>query len=253
MEEVDIHPLDAFFNLKRYECETLKHLFIRMVIIFQEVPSDIMPSRKELIKRFCELGLSPKDPNLILLFQMVDESPSYISPLDAYLNLEKQEGESATEFFMRLFNAYQEIPSEYKPPSSDLLYRMQELGLLYDHQFINFLKFMDNELVVEENECQTEVTYESNEISDSNGDENFEHSEGESAHDDIHMPTNDSECENEVEDSLSMKEISALLDVEYQKNIQRNGPNFFSNHHGEQVDGTMHSQEVLDERDDHSE
>ena len=42
---------------------------------------------------------------------------------------------------------------------------------------------MDNEIVAKENECGTEVTYESNEVSDSNEDENFEHSEGESAHD----------------------------------------------------------------------
>lgn len=55
---------------------------------------------------------------------------------------------------MRTFNAYQEIPSEYRPPSSDLLNRMQELGLLYDHQILNFLKLMDNELVAEENECE---------------------------------------------------------------------------------------------------
>lgn len=101
--------------------------------------------------------------------------------------------------------------------------------------------------------ARTEVTNELNEVSDSNGDENFEHSEGESAHDDTYMPSNDSECENEKEDSLSVEEISALLALEYQKHIDRNGPNFFSNHHGEQGDGSVHTQEVLDERDDHSE
>ena len=115
---------------------------------------------------------------------------------------------------MRMFNAYQEIPSEYRPPSSDLLYRMRELGLLTDHQFLYFLKLMDNELVAKENECRTEVTYESSKVSDSNGDENFEHSEGESAHD-TYMPTDDSECENEEENSLSVEEILALLDLEY--------------------------------------
>ena len=133
MEEEYIHPLDEFFNLERYEGETSAHLFIRMVDIFRKVPSDIMSSCKDLIRKFCELGISPKDPNFMLLFQMLDESLSYVSPLDAYLNLEKQEDESATKFFLRMFYAYQEIPSEYKPPSSDLLYRMRELGLLYDH------------------------------------------------------------------------------------------------------------------------
>ena len=34
MEEEYIHPLDAFFNLERYEGETSAHLFIRMVNIF---------------------------------------------------------------------------------------------------------------------------------------------------------------------------------------------------------------------------
>ena len=95
-EEVDIHPLDAFFNLERYEGETSTRQFIRMVDIFQKVPSDIMPPRKELIRKFRELGISRKDPNLILLFQILDESTRYISPLDAYLNLEKKEDESTT-------------------------------------------------------------------------------------------------------------------------------------------------------------
>ena len=90
--------------------------------------------------------------------EVLDEGPSYISPLDAYLNLENQEDESETQFFMRMFNAYQEIPSKYRPPSSELLNKMRELGLLYDHQFLNFLKLMDNELVAEENECKIEVT-----------------------------------------------------------------------------------------------
>ena len=61
IEEVDIHPLDAFFNLERYEGETSAHLFVRMVDIFQEVSSDIMPLRKELIRNFCELGISLYD------------------------------------------------------------------------------------------------------------------------------------------------------------------------------------------------
>ena len=99
-----------------------------------------MPSRKDLIRKFCELRISLEDPNLMLLFQMLDESLNYRSPLDAYLNLEKKEDESTTEFFMRMFNAYQEIPSEYKPPSSDLLYRMQKLGF---NMIINFLTFLN--------------------------------------------------------------------------------------------------------------
>ena len=50
-----------------------------------------------------------------------------------------------------------------------------------------------------------------------------------------------------------MEEISALLGVEYHKHIERNGPNFFSNHHGEQGDELVHFKVVLDERNDHSE
>lgn len=52
MEEEYKHPLDAFVNLERYEGGTSAHLFIRMVDIFQDVPLDIMPSRKDLIKNF---------------------------------------------------------------------------------------------------------------------------------------------------------------------------------------------------------
>ena len=174
-----------------------------------------MPPRKELIRKFRELGMLPEDPDLMLLFQILDESSSYISLLDAFLNLEKQEDESATEFFIRMFNAYQEIPSEYRPPSSDLLYRMWELGSYMIISFFNFLKLMDNELVAEENEFKIEVTYELNEILDSNEDEIFEYYKGELAHDDNYMPINDSECENEEENSLSVEEILALLDLEY--------------------------------------
>lgn len=37
--------------------------------------------------------------------------------------------------------------------------------------------------------------------------------------------------------------------MEYQKHVERNGPNFFSIHHGEKVDGSVLSQGVLDEGD----
>ena len=100
------------------------------------------------------------------------------------------------------------------------------------------------------NAGRTEVTYESSEISDSSGNENFRHSKGRSAHDDIHMPTGDSKCEKEEEDSLSVEELSALLDMEYQKHVEKNGSNFFSIHQGVQVDGSVHTHEVLDARDD---
>ena len=52
IEEAHIHPLDAFFNLKRYEGESIAHLFIRMVNIFLEVPLNIMPPWKGLIRKF---------------------------------------------------------------------------------------------------------------------------------------------------------------------------------------------------------
>ena len=40
------------------------------------------------------------------------------------------------------------------------------------------------------------------------------------------MPTDDSDSKNEEEDSLSVEEISALLDIEYHKHTERNSPTF---------------------------
>ena len=63
MEEEHIHPFDVFFNLERYEGESATHFFfLRMVDIFWEVPLDIMPLHRELIRNFFELGISLDEP-----------------------------------------------------------------------------------------------------------------------------------------------------------------------------------------------
>jgi hypothetical protein len=59
------------------------------------------------------------------------------------------------------------------------------------------------------------------------------------------------DADNEVnhESLLNTEEISALLDMEYQKHVEKSGQ-FFSMHHDKQVDGSVHTQGVLDEEDD---
>lgn len=49
-----------------------------------------------------------------------------------------------------------------------------------------------------------------------------------------------------------MEEISALLDLEYYKYVELNGPKKFLIHLGEQVDGLVYSQRVLVEGDSNS-
>ena len=64
------------------------------------------------------------------------------------------------------------------------------------------------------------------------------------------MTSNTSEYENEDEDSLNVEEIAALLDIEYQKHVEKSSPNFFLNNHGEQFYGSVHSQGALHEGND---
>ena len=123
MEEAHIHPMVAFFNLERNEDESSAYLFMRMMNIVQEILSGIMPSGKEL----GELQLSLDDVDLKILFQILhedDDGPSYISPLDAFWNLDKQEDETILQFFIRMFNTYQEISPECRPPSYYLVNKM---------------------------------------------------------------------------------------------------------------------------------
>lgn len=65
--------LISFFSLERFEGEPLIHLYMRMTKIYHEIPLDIMPPYVEFIKKFFVLGVSPSDPDLKLIFQIIEE------------------------------------------------------------------------------------------------------------------------------------------------------------------------------------
>ena len=66
-----------------------------------------------------------------------------------FMNLEKQEEESAVQFFLRMFNIYQEIPSECKHLFSHLFNRMDKLRFSHDPQLLIPLKHINDELTTE--------------------------------------------------------------------------------------------------------
>ena len=73
-----------------------------------------------------------------------------------------------------------------------------------------------------------------------NGEEILGQVEEEFIHEETCATIDDNECMNEGEECLSMEEISALLDMEYLKHIEKNSPIFFTIHQNKQVDGSMH-------------
>ena len=107
-----------------------------------------------------------------------------------------------------------------------------------------------NKLDVEDSECVTKKSYELDEVSNFNGDENVESYEEEYASEDICMTTYDSEYKNKEYGSLIMEEILALLDTKYKKHVERNSSIFFSIHHDEQVDKLVYAQEDHNEDSD---
>lgn len=81
-------PLDVFFNLKRYEDKSIIQLFMRMVNIYQEIPSNVKPPFYELFNKVYELGIV-HDSQLYLLLKYVHDE---IISLDNKCGVKSTEG-----------------------------------------------------------------------------------------------------------------------------------------------------------------
>ena len=87
--------------------------------------------------------------------------------------------------------------------------------------FLTFLKLMDKELTIEESESKSKDAYELSGVSDPTIEEILDPIEEEYDHDETSKKLYYEEYGNEEEDSLSVDEISTLLDMEYQKYVER--------------------------------
>src|SRR5271156_4273213 len=65
-------PFDTFFSLERYKGESALHLFMRMIKIYQEIPSGIRPLGRELMDKLCELGIY-HDSQLLVFLEKICE------------------------------------------------------------------------------------------------------------------------------------------------------------------------------------
>ena len=148
-EDPDLSLRDAFFNIERYEGETSAHLFLRTMNAYHDIPSNIKPPYKEFLNKIVKLKISPKDPDVKLLFQIWDQG----------------------------------IEDEAK-------------GTKVKQKHSNF-----SESSVEEIEEEVD-------------------------HDKTSKELDYEEFGNKEEDPLSVDEISTLLDMEYQKYVERGGQIF---------------------------
>lgn len=143
------------------------------------------------------------------------ETEFCVSPLDEFFNIKKQEDEFAVNFFMRMFNIYQEIPLDVKPTFYELLNKIYKLG--YDSQLYSFLKYLHDEIVAEDNGCgmrSTEATQNPNEEG------SLDQIEKESIIDETYVEIDNMQYQKE-ECLLSSEQISDLLDTEYQRNAAK--------------------------------
>lgn len=154
------------------------------------------------------------------------EKDLYVSPLDAFFNTERYEGETSAHLFLRMLNAYHEIPSNLKPPYKEFLNKILELRI----SDVKLLLQIWEEAIKDE-EKDTKVIQEKNNILDSNEEEAFEQSLEESVYDSVckteqksydqieQGPMLDENLSNFGEDSSYMYLLDAFLNIEKQREV----------------------------------
>lgn len=141
-----------------------------------------------------------------------------MSPLDAFFNLERCEGETSAHLFLRVMNTYHEIPSNLKLPYMEFLNKIVKLRISpHDLDVQLLLQIWDK--AIKDEAKDTKVIQEHNDVSNSN----VEEIEEESDHDKTSKELNYEENRNDEEDSLSVDEISTLLI----KSMSKKVVNFF--------------------------
>lgn len=103
------------------------------------------------------------------------------------------------------------------------LNKIYKLG--YDSQLYSLLRYLHDEIVAEDNGCRMKSK---KGTQNPNEEGSLDQIEEESIVDETCMEIDNMQYQNE--ESISVEEISDLLDIEYHKYVEKNGPIFFSIH-----------------------
>lgn len=208
-DESAIDHLNAFYTfVKDYEID-VEHLVMKLFIrtlwgyareAYESLPTQSISSMREFEKWFLyEFHVADDEEDDIYYKEDEEqicnmEEESCISPLDAFFDLERYNGESIAGLLTRMINIYVKIPIDSMPSFSN---KMDELGISHDPELKCIVKSLERHGII-----WTPHKVENTGLKKEEG-----------------MCV--AECKEEEETLLSTEEISYLLEKEYERYCRR--------------------------------